>query len=146
MQITFCLLRRNLPPFHFSSSPPCHLYIYTVTNTGMGRLYAYIVSWGYNRGQDPHCVCGILGVRIHHIIPQALVLLSCHHSPALAWADSVMKQCRATGQLVPPSSLTSWARVCGTISPTQALKVTASSGAAVADIICACRSLIDECC
>jgi hypothetical protein len=54
---------------------------------------------------------------------QALVLLSCHHSPALAWADAVIKQCRATGQIVPASSLTSWAHNCGTISPNQALKV-----------------------
>jgi hypothetical protein len=54
---------------------------------------------------------------------KALLLQSCHHGPALAWADGVMKQCRATGQAVPASSLTSWARLCGPISPQQAIKV-----------------------
>jgi hypothetical protein len=56
-------------------------------------------------------------------IYQALLLLGCYHPLALSWADSAMKQCTATGQVIPAASLTSWARGCGIITPQQALRV-----------------------
>ena len=34
-----------------------------------------------------------------------------------------MKQCTATGQVVPATFLTSWARECGTLTPQQAIRV-----------------------